>query len=100
MIISVTQNHIDRSQTNSCKFCPVAIALQEAVPRAFTVSVHNYEMTAYYQNTGMQYYHVPRSVKRFIKNYDHGGKEKVKPFNFRLTPKFYKTEKELRDFYG
>lgn len=93
MIISVTSSHIDLGLRKHCKKCPVATALFQQLKTAFTTTVRgtypNYEMSAYFVDElgiagRVVYYHIPRSVKRFVRAFDKGGRDKVKPFKFKL----------------
>jgi len=78
MLISVTQDHIDRGYRKSSTECPVALAIKEAITVPAVV-VGRYEIKLHAKSIGFL---PPRSVQRFIRRLD--SRHAVKPFKFRL----------------
>jgi hypothetical protein len=83
-ILSVTREHIKKGKAGDCGKCPVALALLDGLPNATKVSVDEDSIIVVEAkgNGRTVSYHVPRSVERFINNFDD--EEPVKPFAFKL----------------
>ena len=82
-IVSVKAKHIKKGRPSRSTSCPVALALKEAGFRR--VDVGELDMSVTQPKPG-QYSRTlpnPRSVTRFVRNFDQH--KKVKPFNFKLT---------------
>lgn len=81
MLISVTQEHIDRGQKSHGDQCPVALALVDAGFQRQPLTVLHER--AYYRSNGVNYkVNFPIRATRFIKKIDAGKKAECKPFRF------------------
>lgn len=81
MIVPVKQTHIQSGVPQNCHKCPVALALNEAVlTRNGTFIVDRKIMGIV--GFPHKFYYQPRSVQRFVVDFDLG--KKVKPFCFKL----------------
>ncbi len=74
IVVHVTQKHIDAGQPWKRAFCPIAIALKEAVDRIEGVNP---------QRTGYGVSPMTKKVARWARSYDEG--RFVKPDTFRLS---------------
>lgn len=80
MIIEVTSKDIRKGVKEESKSCPVALALnRETGFNDFRVNPASITRGFPFST---RYYHVPRSVKRFVHWFDDG--KKVQPFRFIL----------------
>jgi hypothetical protein len=76
--IKVTQEHIDKGERKSERFCPVALALKEQThERAFVLKENCYFLVRQYVP---RKYPMPKEVEEFVSKFDKG--EKVDPFSF------------------
>lgn len=81
MTINVTQEHIDRGTMEDCEHCPVALAINEAIPGTRSdvggnqIYIGNYHCTSREIQT-------PEVVRQFIARYDSD--VLVKPFSFTI----------------
>ncbi len=83
--IHVTQKHIDKGIKNNCLKCPVALALYEYSKMLCDNITVIHQLSILYSNR-IEYYHMPKSIIRFIRKFDTN--KKVKPFNFVLKLKY------------
>lgn len=77
MIIKVTEKHIYLGQRESADSCPVALAVTEAIKTEVSIDTDSISLDSWKTSTTL-----PRSAKRFIRNFDNS--KPVKPFNFIL----------------
>jgi hypothetical protein len=82
--VSVTAGHIAKGERDSCRFCPVARAISEALPGIELVAVDSAHVTfghpaGWY---GWRQIDLPDSATRFIEAFDLG--DPVEPFTFEL----------------
>ena len=69
MMISVTANHITRGIPGSQCFCPVALAIKDALgPDLVNVEVKDYGITI--QTTYTHYYQMSSKVLHFVRRFD------------------------------
>ena len=83
MKIEVTQAHIDAGRPGNCCACPVALAIQEALPKVWNVSVASFIRLKATDGTYVDCL-VPPAVSVFIDAFDDGGPKRVQPFTFNL----------------
>jgi hypothetical protein len=87
-LIKVTRKDIKNSIANLWTQCPVALAIERAlvIERAlaslYQLIERQHNRSSLIQAIEDWNFHIPRSVKRFIKRFDAG--KPVKPFNFFL----------------
>lgn len=81
-LIEVKKKHIKNGVPRRTNMCPVSLAIKDEincyeayVDDKLCVSDFKYQKT---------YFHVPRSVERFIQKFD--SEKSVKPFKFWLNP--------------
>ena len=100
ILIKVKRKHIRNGICGDPGRCALAIAINDAVnggknvfhPEHHQASVGPFSFDIYKTNlpysdradSGKKKGNLPRSARRFIKNFDHQPKNKVKPFNFYL----------------
>lgn len=69
MLVRVSEQHIKCGQRKSCKYCPIALAFEEQIPRAIDILVMNFYRFCvddiFY--TG----ELPLKAKAFIFNFDN-----------------------------
>ncbi len=83
MNIHVTRRHIARGIPRLCLACPVALAIDEAFPQAWRVSVQRLEVHIHFTDSYHRAtYRLPLRVQAFIADFDNG--DNVKPFSFNL----------------
>ena len=77
VLISVTQEHIDKGVKTSCGSCPIAIAAKE-------VFIEGIEIAVGINCIGIDTYFVdvPGPARRFIRAFDDG--KFVRPFSFEI----------------
>jgi len=82
MKIEVTQEHINKGKRKNCYRCPVALAIESAIPDSW-VSVGWQTITV---DKDQQYatQRTPTAVTEFINKFDR--RKKVEPFEFVLQP--------------
>lgn len=88
MIVSVTKKHIYNGKRNDCYTCPIALAIIDATGCDTIVVDETTVSYGYKEDDGhirRIHHNLPRSAKRFIKNYDDD--ESVSPMRFRLSEK-------------
>ena len=81
-LISVTQTHIDEGTPDNELCCPIALALMEA--GASKVKVMKWSILFFMEPIPFTTW-LPESAKRFIRRFDEGGPDNVKPFRFYVT---------------
>ena len=83
MIVQVSKEHIKRGVPHSSRYCPVALAINlvDGFNEEVLVSPKDKDLGGGIK-IGAKHYHAPRSVERFVKQFDKG--KPVKPFNFKL----------------
>lgn len=83
MIISVTQEDIDKGQRHNGHLCPVALAIRRTAPDCYGV-LATIKYIEYIYNGGRVLYLVtPASVRQFIRDFDYN--EPVTQFSFELN---------------
>jgi hypothetical protein len=84
-LISVTAEHIARGEPDSCRFCPVALAINGAFPDAGLIAVDGDHVALCdgpsLSNNWIEL-DMPDPARRFIEAFDQGGH--VEPFTFEL----------------
>jgi hypothetical protein len=82
--INVTAEHIAKGEHDSCRFCPVALAMKEAFPDAELVAVDSAHVTmgGGPRRGGWIELDLPDAATRFIEAFDVG--DPVQPFTFEL----------------
>jgi hypothetical protein len=82
--INVTAGHIAKGEHDSCRFCPVALAMKEAFPDAELVAVDSARviMGGGLRRRGWVELDLPDAATRFIEAFDAG--DPVQPFSFDL----------------
>ena len=81
-LISVTQTHIDEGKPDNELCCPIALALIEAGADKVMVKKHH----VLFRHEPMPFTTwLPESARRFIRMFDGGGPDNVKPFRFYVT---------------
>lgn len=78
MIINVTQYHIDRGCRESCRGCPIALALSDA--GVSDPHVEGDQAGAMRADGLHDWFRLPSRVRRFIQAFDAGSA--VEPFSF------------------
>ena len=82
--ISVSQKHIDDGIRGLCKYCPVALAIEEALAGKYQqVNVTNYNLWIDNGDIIPIYIGLPESVQAFICDYDKDSP--VEPFSFEIN---------------
>ena len=84
MEIEVTKQHIKDGRKLDCNYCPVALAIRDAVTNSTCVEVCDdmSPIISFYKGDDLLEFAAPDSVYEFIENFDLGGS--VKPFKFTL----------------
>lgn len=83
-IISVKKKHIKNGIRDEVDSCPVALALKDAgYTEANVLGDAGWVRETYDSNRVDVAF--PRSVQRFVNKFDLKGKNKVRPFNFKLN---------------
>jgi hypothetical protein len=82
--ISVTAEHIAKGERDSCRFCPVARAISEALPDIELVAVDSAYASFGHPDAWPRCREIalPDPATRFIEAFDAG--DPVKPFTFEL----------------
>ena len=78
--IDVTAQNIREGYQNSCRSCPIALAVQRATSRC--VNVSNREVGFFLAGHVAQTVDLPKRARDFIAAYDRG--DPVEPFSFQL----------------
>jgi hypothetical protein len=83
--VNVTAEHIARGTRDSCRFCPVALAVKEAFPNIELVAVDSAHVTmgGGPRRGGWIEIDLPDGATRFIETFDIG--DPVQPFTFELN---------------
>lgn len=82
MIIKVEQRHIDAGRKYECMFCPIALAIKEAMPDSNPFVSGLY--VTYFSESGYKWRRLlSPKMKRFALAFDHG--DKVYPCEFDLS---------------
>jgi hypothetical protein len=79
-VISVTAEHIAKGFPGDCRFCPVALAIEDAFPGTNCYAARD-ALTLYFNGQSLRVPH-PGSVLKFIRAFDSA--EPVEPFSFDL----------------
>jgi hypothetical protein len=79
-LVKVTRKHIKNGVIKSCIKCPVSLALLDAFTNVPAVLSDELRLTVFKTDDSRLMARAPRSVTRFIMNFDNG--KKVRPFNF------------------
>jgi hypothetical protein len=77
MLIRVTEEHIKAGKPDNCRFCPIAIAITEALEHKYIVVVK--PKLCY---TCGRVFALPEIARNFIRSFDLG--KHVEPFEFEL----------------
>jgi hypothetical protein len=78
--VTVTQEHIDAGERESCSSCPVALAFAAAIPEAIDSAVTWRYASVWFGSRGVVNYKLPPSATGFIGAFD--SEEPVAPFTF------------------
>jgi hypothetical protein len=81
--INVTAEHIERGKPEECEWCPVALAIMDALPAARVPSVGPSEVTFQAGIDKWADIALPPEAIDFIETFD-GGTADVEPFTFEL----------------
>lgn len=84
--INVTEEMIQAGRPHNPCYCPVALSIKAEGFHTVGVTPFNIRTGSYAVND-VRYYQVPRSVQRFVRDFDY--KKPVKPFSFFLVEKAY-----------
>lgn len=81
-VINVTAEHIAKGERQECTRCPIALAIESAIPEADYLAVYS---TAAVFNVGdvIAEIALPAAAERFIHSFDLG--YSPEPFSFELT---------------
>ena len=82
MLFSVTQRHIDRGDPSTLRFCPIALAAQEALG-IDEIDVDGIEMIVFKPGQSVDRYDLPDEAISFIQDYED--ELPLEPFEFEIT---------------
>ena len=79
--ITVTQADIDDGRANGCSDCPIALSTNRAYPDSYVlVGIRAIIVTDH--DRGSRVYDMPDEACEFVRLFDDGQRELVKPFTF------------------
>lgn len=90
--VNVTQKHIDGGTPQSCRFCPIALAINEQLCEPYFIQVGQTKASIYKKLTlteppsffGCHTFDLPVEATRFIKFFDNDNDSLIQPFSFQL----------------
>ena len=90
MLIEVTENHITYGISGDCRYCVIALAIDEHLPETSFAHVSGDQVYFYANGVQSGQCWLADDVKEFIKRFDAGQKVEPQCFEIRIPPQLVK----------